>query len=268
MKLKYCGTMFDHIHENNKKTYAEIALAVDSVDRSDTFDSCEDSFEFEYPHLKSIEKILEESSEEDETVRKTDSKYKLITRRIDFPKIQHKKDTGFSINTSTCRRIHLPADGNIRSGAIIYTHWKGQTYFCLGVDSDYGDLTDFAGGVKKTDVDANGNTSVIIGGLRELREESLGVFGDLTPEDVADDIVFWSNNMAIIFIELAVNPFEIQKEFMKRFSNHADKKNLEVSELRWLTLEDFRDSILSRGERLYSRVRKILSRVINIVEVL
>ena len=253
-------------------------------DRSGMFDDYFNDFESDYPHLKSIEKILEDSSEigydsdsdrvnenEDDVAtnfQRSQSKYKLITKRIDFPKIHHKKDTGFTVNVSTCRRLNLSAEGNIRSGAIIYTHYQGQTYFCMGVDTDYGDLTDFAGGVKKTDIDADGVPSVITGGLRELREESLGVFGELNPEDVADDVVFWSSNMAIMFIRLDVIPVEVDQEFQKRFSDHPDKKNLEVSSVRWLNTEDFRDAILSRGQRMYSRVRKILCRVTHIIEAL
>ena len=59
---------------------------------------------------------------------------------------------------------------------IVLLHFEGKTYFCLGIDSNFGDLTDFGGGMKK-------NETFINCGLRELEEESKGVFGEIK-EDI------------------------------------------------------------------------------------
>jgi len=125
----------------------------------DLFISEEENYEYE--HLESIEKILEESEEEKDSFQIR--KYKLITRRIDNPKIRHKIDNNFEIHTSICKNVKIKNETPIRSGAIIYTHYQGKTYFCLGVDTNYGDLTDFAGGVKKDEMLME--NGVIIGGL-------------------------------------------------------------------------------------------------------
>ena len=235
----------------------------------DLFISEED--EYEYEHLQSIEKILQESEENQE--EKDNSvqigKYKLITRRIDSGKIRHKIDNNFEIHTSVCRNVKIKNENPVRSGAIIYTHYQGKTYFCLGVDTNYGDLTDFAGGVKKDEmVMENG---VIVGGLRELEEESLGIFGDLSFQDVANQLSFYSSNMLIMFIKLNVDMNETKGDFLQKAGKVGDfvcNKDLEVSDIQWLEKSDFLESISGRGKRLYSRVRKILCKVVDIVSAL
>lgn len=227
----------------------------------DLFISEED---YEYEHLESIEKILEESEEEKDSFQIR--KYKLITRRIDNPKIRHKIDNNFEIHTSICKNVKIKNETPIRSGAIIYTHHQGKTYFCLGVDTNYGDLTDFAGGVKKDEMLME--NGVIIGGLRELEEESLGIFGHLKYEDVANQLSFYSSNMLIMFIKLDVNMVNIKKAFSEnaeKVGEFVPNKDLEVSDIQWIEKSEFLDSISGRGKRLYSRVRKILCKVVDIV---
>ena len=223
--------------------------------------------EYEYEHLNYIEKILEESEEEISPPQI--SKYKLITKRIDVPKIRHKIDSNSEIHTSVCKNVKIKNETPIRSGAIIYTHYQGKTYFCLGVDTNYGDLTDFAGGVKKDEMMME--NGMIIGGLRELEEESLGVFGKLSFEDVANQLSFYSSNMLIMFIKLNVNMVNVKKEFSEKAAKVGEftpNKELEVSDIEWVEKSEFLDSISGRGKRLYSRVRKILSKVVDIISAL
>lgn len=232
----------------------------------DLFISDED--EYEYEHLESIEKILQESEDEPENI--STGKYKLITRRIDASKIRHKIDENYEIHTSICKNVKMSIENPVRSGAIIYTHHQGKTYFCLGVDSNYGDLTDFAGGVKKDEmVMENG---IIIGGLRELEEESLGVFGKLSFNDVANQLSFYSSNMLIMFIKINTNKDKIKRDFFEKATGvvgeFVTNKELEVSDIHWIEKSDFLESISGRGNRLYSRVRKILSKVTEIISAL
>ncbi len=187
------------------------------------------------------------------------NKYKLITRRIDKNKICHKSRRELQVHTCKVKDVKMNNEGNIRSGAIIYTYYNGKTYFCLGIDSIYGDLTDFSGGVKKEDF------SIISGGLRELYEESQGVFGDFHPSDVEDSISFHTKNMLTMFIKMDINMDEKSKQFensIKYCETH------EVSNILWLEKKEFINCILGRGRFLYNRVRRMLSKVTGIIQAL
>lgn len=233
-----------------------------------------DDDNYEYMHLKSIEKILEEIEDDENHNEPPTSKYKLITRRIDSNKIRHKIANNPEIHTSVCKNIKLGDETPVRSGAIIYKQYKGKTYFCLGVDSRYGDLTDFAGGVKKDEMILE--NGIITGGLRELEEESLGIFGKLSFKDVSENLGFYSSNMLIMFIKLDVDIEATQKDFISKVERMKSKivgdfsigKELEVSEICWMEKDDLLESISGRGKRLYSRVRKILSKVTEIISAL
>lgn len=194
------------------------------------------------------------SSEEDVyiTYHPQDNPYMLITRRIDSGKIRRKNRKDLKVCTRKASDIRLNSDNPNRSGAIIYTNINGDVRFCLGVDTQSGDLTDFGGGIKKGE-------SVIEGGLRELKEESQGVFGYIDPDHIADCISIHSHNMAIMFIPLQVNPYEISQKFIHRINK---KKNPEVSSIMWLNMDEFFESIHGRGRRIYSRVRRLLSKAI------
>lgn len=186
------------------------------------------------------------------------NRYKLVTRRIDNGRIRHKSVKNMEVFTSDLKSVKMVGDGPIRSGAIIYTHFQGKTYFALGQDSIHGDLTDFSGGKKQRE-------SIIEGGLRELEEESLGVFGKLLVGDVKDCMGFHTNNMLIMFIHLDVNMQRVVEEFDKRLGEKSEKENLEVNQIVWLEKSDFLKSIEGKGRRLYSRVRRLLSKVTEII---
>lgn len=57
----------------------------------------------------------------------------------------------------------------VRSGIIPFTFFNDHLRFCLAKDSRTGELGDFGGGVKRGEVS-------ITGGIRELTEESNGIF--------------------------------------------------------------------------------------------
>ena len=186
------------------------------------------------------------------------NRYKLVTRRIDNGRIRHKSLKNMEVFTSALKNVKMTGDGPIRSGAIIYTHFQGKTYFALGQDSVYGDLTDFSGGKKQGE-------SIIDGGLRELEEESLGVFGKISVSDVKDCMGFYTNNMLIMFIHLDVNMQRIVEEFDRRLGEREGSENLEVDQIIWFEKSDFINSIEGKGRRLYSRVRRLLSKVTDII---
>lgn len=212
----------------------------------------EDNLEFDISDFKDIDEILNDY--EDDKPQKKESKYKLITRRIDTNRIRHKTAKNLEVYTSLVKNVKMEMENPTRCGAIIYTNYNGKTYFCLGIDSAYGDLTDFGGGVKK-------NESVIEGGLRELEEESQGIFGKMSPEEIKNCMAFYSSNMMVIFIKKEVNIEEITNLFNKKISNELH----EVKGITWLEKEDFLNSIAGKGKRIYSRVRKILYKVSDII---
>ena len=177
--------------------------------------------------------------------------YKRITRRIDNMKIRHNQKRDIEVNISVAQDLNVLSDNSFRSGAIIYTRYNNVTYFCLGIDTESGNLTDFGGGVKRGE-------TIVEGGLRELEEESQGVFGNIGPDDIENAVIFHSHNMAIMFIPLEVNPREITKKFMNKIKNEDEH---EVCDITWLNAEEFLESIHGRGKKLYIRVRKLLSKV-------
>ena len=248
---------------------------------SDTILTPEFDYE-EYDHLEIIDKLLEyeedelkedksftyleklelfpkvEGEAEENKVENKINPYRLINRRIDYSKIRHKNAKSLEVHTSICKNVKLWGDHPLRSGAIIYTHHEGKTYFCMGEDASYGDLTDFAGGVKKGE-------SILEGGLRELEEESQGVFGKLEVKDIENSLAFYSSNMLIMFIRLDVDMKKIKKKFQSKYRYTEDD---EVSNIVWLEKEEFLEAILGKGRRVYSRVKKILSNVTNIIQAL
>lgn len=179
-----------------------------------------------------------------------DNPYKLITRRIDSGRIIYKQRKRINVDVDLIKYMKPVLSGNpIRSGAIIYTKYQGQTYFCLGVDAESNDLTDFGGGVKK-------HENNIVGGLRELCEESQGLF-NLTPDEVTDDIVVYSHNMMIMFIYRDVDMHETVLNFREKIKN---KENPEVKNIVWLTTDKILESIHCKGRKMYVRVSKLLSK--------
>jgi len=217
----------------------------------------ENDLSFDLEDFKDIEEILNDNTEEEEEqeLKKKESKYSLITRRIDCNRIRHKTVKNLEVYTSLLKNVKIEMESPIRCGAIIYTKKEGKTYFCMGVDSSYGDLTDFSGGIKKDE-------TLVEGGLRELKEESQNVFGDIQEEDIQDCTTFYTKNMMIIFIERNVDMDKVKYEFTEKIYGKTD---LEVSNLCWVEKSDFLNAVNGKGKRIYSRVRKILSKVTDII---
>ena len=189
---------------------------------------------------------------------KNENRYKLIKKRIDQNKIRYKQRKEIDVNFNIISKIdYTQFKPHVRSGAIVYTHHKGKTYFCLGIDSEYGDLTDFGGGVKKDE-------NIIEGGLRELEEESQGIFGKFIYNHVKDSLAVYSNNMLIMFIKSDINMDESKMVFNNRIMDKINKNpetNLEVSNILWLSCDEFIECIEGFGLRIYVRVSKMLDKI-------
>jgi hypothetical protein len=137
-----------------------------------------------------------------------------------------------------------------RAGVIVYVDTPNGRKFCLGVDRVHHELTDFGGGVRyKRDGTA------LVGALRELAEESLGIFGMIEPGDVQNSLVIYNNSLLIVFVRVNHNPLSITQLFRSRVQPES-----EVSALVWITpteLESLLHGTSSLG-RMYNRVRRLL----------
>lgn len=230
------------IHKNT------LSFTIKRNNNSNSYDNRENKNSFE--NKNSYDKNYSDENDDN-------NPYKLITRRIDSTKIRHKQKRELQVNIVLSKELNFAKETPVRSGAIIYTKENDKTYFCLGIDTQSGNLTDFGGGVKKGE-------TIIEGGLRELEEESQGVFGTIDPSDIEDKITFHCYNMAIMFIPIEVTSTtlrtrdEIYTEFTKRIEGNVDP---EVCDIVWLDTQEFMESIHGRGRKLYIRVRKLLSRV-------
>ena len=156
-------------------------------------------------------------------------------------------------NTNYVKDIDFSKYKPKRAGVIIYTVYKNKMYFILGKDHKSGNITDFGGGIS-----AKCETG-ITGGLRELSEESLGIFGKITIEEIKNCLAVYDENNLIIFIPIHVDIFNKYNEFSYRV---AQIKNPEVSDLTILDKKQFLALINGKsihGTIMYEKVRNLLS---------
>ena len=143
-----------------------------------------------------------------------------------------------------------------RAGVIIYTIIQGKLYFCFGRDKASGDLTDFGGGVKNSDA------SPVQAGIRELIEESLGVFGIIYEDEVQDYQAILHNNMLLMFFPLEVNRDEVRALFEERYHRIAKP---EMSELVWLSYDEIKTIVDSNNQSYYETIyHKVHSLLVDI----
>ncbi len=160
----------------------------------------------------------------------------------------------------------------LRSGVIPYTRIDGLRYFCMGIDFTYGTLTDFGGGIKK-------NENFILASLRELYEESLGIFNFLYKEDIEKiketAIAVYDEKMCIFFIDVKVKDLDSTvKEFDERFHSVTKSEN---SGICWIP-ENIFFNIIKTGKTfkengfyyppVYKIVSDLLRSISNINEIL
>lgn len=130
-----------------------------------------------------------------------------------------------------------------RSGVIVYTTYGRRVLFLLGIDTQSGNITDFGGGIKLK------YETPLSGGLRELREESCGIFGDIEESDVSDHLAIYTNDLVIIFIHIKFDINFIMTEFNKRRDVIPDP---EVDSLILMTIDQFESVV--KGESINNRI--------------
>ncbi len=150
-----------------------------------------------------------------------------------------------------------------RAGIIVYYRnpTTQQLHFCMGIDRQYGDMSDFGGGVIYRK-----DGTALSGALREFDEESLKVFGSFTPQDLSSCLAVYNNDLVIIFVPIKTYLENINVKFQQQVNQEQDSSNdklhikePEMSSLVWLTQEQFHKAIHSSSQpALYSRVKNLL----------
>ena len=145
-----------------------------------------------------------------------------------------------------------------RAGVIIYTKWNNEYYYGLGIDTASKEITDFGGGISyKRD------ENVICGALREFKEETLGIFGDVRYEDVLEAPVIYNNTNLIIFKYVHEDPFLIRERFLQHFIEAENTKDIpEVCDIIWMTTTELKHCIMTRG-KMFFRVQTFLQKAGN-----
>lgn len=201
-------------------------------------------------------------------------------RNLSFYKSDEENET---VNVKKVKDINWNETKPMRGGVIIYTEINNSIYFCLGIDTKSGDLTDFGGGISyKKD------RTALNGGMREFKEESLKVFDEITFDQLNEGIVVYSKFIMIVFIRTFVTSLDELISTSRKFLKLSKiTRNPEIIELIWLNSYDFLD-IIKNGHikipkqyqnyelntliksnnytsndvrKLYSRVRKLLNNV-------
>lgn len=141
-----------------------------------------------------------------------------------------------------------------RCGVIPWTVIESKLFFCLGVDADTKELTDFGGGIKLRD------RTPLHCAIREFREETKAVFGDIYKYELfRDSLCVIKDDMLIIFFY--VDPYFF-RDSGKRFLTKAKHVRDEISGLTWYTETEF--YVLFYGntmQRIYSLVRDFITSI-------
>nr|QBK90822.1 MAG: NUDIX hydrolase [Pithovirus LCPAC201] len=159
--------------------------------------------------------------------RNTD-KFSLVGQRVDpGGKVVRRHNT---MRFGTVKSINWKINKPHRSGVIVYTVFEGTLLFGLGIDLIYDNITDFGGQVSYTE-----DRNAVVGGLREYHEETHGIFGKFSPEQVEDCKVALRNDMMVIFIPLEIYPEKASIQFLKEAKLSTER---EIKELIWLNKKD------------------------------
>lgn len=141
-----------------------------------------------------------------------------------------------------------------RAGIIPFTkNDKGRIVFGLGLDSRTHELTDFGGSLHHGE-------KTVEGALRELEEESLGLFSNLKVEDIMDCVVIYNHRNFIIFLHFDSDESlsRISQLFLER--HEVQEYDPEICSIVWMDWKNL-VKIIMRNERptfMFERVRKFL----------
>ena len=155
---------------------------------------------------------------------------------------------------NTVQDINWYTTTPIRAGVIVYNRTQNDIRFALGIDIGSTNITDFGGGVKYSE-----ENDAVTAALREFKEETCGVFGQITVSQVGQcKVVVKGTNIMIIFIPLCVDPVNIVHRFEQAQSVATDP---ELESIIWLDRTEF-EYMISYGQHqnhtLYEPVQDLL----------
>jgi hypothetical protein len=175
------------------------------------------------------------------------------------------------------KNIDWSKTSHCRGGIIPYTLINGHLILGIGRDQKSKMLTDFGGWIKWKEKEGT-----LKGALREFGEETLGVFGHFTEEQIEESVIVYNSKMAIIFLHLTFSPSFISFRFRQMFekkvmihektaipgeSSRLQRYRLpEMSEIVWVT-PSMIEKYLGKG-LIYTPVEKILLQIRIIKEML
>lgn len=141
-----------------------------------------------------------------------------------------------------------------RAGIIFYIKKDDNIMFGLGTDSKSHDLTDFSGSVKYYK-----NETCIDGALREFKEETLGIFDELTIEDLLNFYAVHDEENMVIFIMINSDMKKIKEAFNNKVKY---EKESEICSIFFLESSIFRYFIKNKPRNknhvLYEKLRRLL----------
>jgi hypothetical protein len=149
-----------------------------------------------------------------------------------------------------------------RAGVILYTKVNDEYFFALGVDTMSGEYTDFGGGISYKE---NADKNVILGALRELNEEALGIFGHIDYKQVINSLALYNNFNLIIFKYIDDPMIDVVSAFRIQYNINVAKYPTiipEVSNIKWFSHAEFRNIIMKRG-MLFHRIQNFLQKAGN-----
>lgn len=166
------------------------------------------------------------------------------------------------VHKKRVKELNLDIVRPARAGVILYTKVNDEYYFALGEDTLSSEYTDLGGGVSYKE---NADKNVIFGALRELYEESLGIFGPIGYDDVVNSLVLY-NSFNLIIFKYITNPMaDVVSAFRIQYNINTVKYPTiipEVSNIIWFNQNEFKNIIMKRG-RLFHRIQNFLQKAGN-----
>ncbi len=138
-----------------------------------------------------------------------------------------------------------------RCGIIPYVIIDDVVCFCLAKDKKSRELGDFGGHTQH-------NENALQTGLRELREESRGVF-DFKCKKVRNIIYpFTYNKMTIFFVKIdKEDAMKAVSTFRKRKSRCKEED--EICDIRWVDEDTFKDLVKNKDSRLWNKIKEFIN---------
>lgn len=166
--------------------------------------------------------VLEQFGNVGPANKSLDSEFEKVPRRFD--------DHGLKPQISYVKNVDWSKQNQRRCGVIVYFTWNDKIIFNMGYDTVYQEITDFGGHKEPEDTDP------ICTALREFKEETLGVYGDISINSVSECLVVHDADMLILFLPLEFDPKTINSDFEKML---ILQESPEINKLAWLSRETF-----------------------------